>query len=102
MEKTIEQIIDEATARGTRHANPEWTKMALDAVYQVAKRMSEFTVNNVRWITDASPIKTHDRRAMGGIMRTAEKLGWVQRTSQSIRSKTGHGSPLQVWNSRVY
>ena len=102
MDQSIQQVTDQAIDRSYKNAENDWKIMALECVRQVCLRQQTFTMNDVRWLVNASPIKTHDNRAMGGVMRTASKLKWIIPTGQSIVSKVGHKSPLQIWKSLLY
>jgi hypothetical protein len=93
---------DKAINKGLDHADVQWREMALGCVLEIAKQRKEFTMNAVRHLVDQSPIKTHDKRAMGGVIKKARSLGWVKSTGQSIVSKVGHGVSLQIWQSLVY
>ena len=98
----IKAVTDEAIERGHSNANPEWKAMALECVKTICLQKETFTMNDVRWLVRTSPIKTHDNRAIGGVMKTAKSLGWIEPTGQSIVSKVGHKSLLQVWKSKIY
>lgn len=98
----IRRITDDAIDQGYRGADISWKDMALECVRMVCLKKERFTTNDVRWLIEASPIKTHDKRAMGGVMKHAQKIGWICRTGESIMSRVGHGVPLQVWRSRIY
>jgi hypothetical protein len=98
----IQRTTDEAIDRGHRNADDRWKTMALECVKVICLRQQEFTMNDVRWLVLNSRIKTQDNRAMGGVMKTAVKLGWIKPTGRSIVSKVGHKSPLQIWHSNLY
>ena len=97
----IRRLTDDALARGLEHSVAEWRMMALEALYSVARTKERFTVNDVRPIVDASPIKTHDKRAMGGVIAMGRKLGWIEATGEAIPSKVGHMVPIQIWKSKI-
>ncbi len=98
----IKQVTDEAIEKGYQNANDDWKNMAMECVRVICVQQPSFTMNDVRWLVEASPIKTQDNRAMGGVMRTAQKLGWVEPTGQTIISKVGHKSLLQIWRSKLF
>jgi hypothetical protein len=95
----IEQETRDAIERGYDHAKVEWRQMALECLYEVCLTMKTFTVNDFRDKVDASPIKTHDKRAMGGVINTARRLGWIEPTGDTIPSRVGHKTPMQIWRS---
>lgn len=102
---SYQQIVAETEAaveQGLDNANVEWRTKALEELHNIATRMQTFTVNDFRERVDQSGLVTHDKRAMGGVMRTGVKLGWIEKTGQSIPSRVGHLAPLQIWRSKVY
>lgn len=98
----IQEITDEAIDTSFEHSNRSWREMALECVKTVCLSKEFFTMNDVRKLVNLSDLKTHDNRAMGGIIKTARKLNWIEPTGQEIVSRVGHKSPLQVWKSTLY
>lgn len=98
----IQRETDQAISRGHKNADTTWKSMALECVKAICMKHEYFTMNEVRWLIKSSPIKTHDNRAVGGVMKTAKSLGWIEPSGQTIVSKVGHKSPLQVWKSKLY
>lgn len=98
----IARETEAAVNKGLDNANVRWREMAMRSLYEMCLERDVFTANDVRGRIERSPLKTHDRRAMGGIMRTGKKLGWMQKTGRSITSRVGHLSPLQIWESQLY
>jgi hypothetical protein len=35
-------------------------------------------------------------------MVTARRWGWIKGSGDEIRSRVGHGVPLQIWYSQIY
>lgn len=93
-EAGIEQSFD--------NAHNEWRSMALECLRVICTTRETFTVNDVRDLVKLSPLKTHDNRAMGGVMVTGRKNGWLLPTGQSIPSIVGHKVHIQVWKSLIY
>lgn len=98
----IHAVTNEAIDRGIDHAEQRWRNMADEALFFIAKNNHTFTVNDVRAITERSPIKTHDKRAMGGVIRRGMKNGWIKKTGEEIPSKQGHGVAIQIWESVIF
>ncbi len=98
----IQAATDAGINQGHKAADGTWKKMALECVKVICLEKETFTMNDVRWLIRMSPIKTHDNRAVGGIVKMAQKLNWIKPTGQSITSKVGHKSQLQVWKSNLY
>ena len=102
MNDDIQKITSEAIDKGYRGANLDWRDLALSCVREVCMHCETFTMNDVRPHIEALPIKTHDNRAVAGVVKTAEKLGWIRPTGRTITSRVGHKSPLIVWKSLIY
>lgn len=100
----LAQIDEEAKAairRGWDASKVGWRKQALIILLQTALSREVFTVNDFRDKIKESGITTHDNRAMGGLMVTARGWGWIKSSGDEIRSRVGHGVPLQVWKSNI-
>ncbi len=94
---------DEAVARVEEHADPEWKVRALDAINTCALSFPHFTTDAVWALLDGGP-ETHERRALGAVMRDAARRGWIEsteRTEQAARV-VAHQRPQRVWHSLIY
>jgi hypothetical protein len=91
---------DEALDKVQSHANPEWMAEALDAVERLAGIHEEFTTDAV-WAVVKS--KTSEPRAMGAVMRTATKRGFIAPTDlhRPSQRKASHRRPVRVWKSLI-
>lgn len=98
----IKAEVEAAVARGWDAADSEWRKMALLILCATALGTREFSVNDFRERLKAQPEKTHDNRAVGGLMKTAERWGWIENTGLTFPSKVGHKTPLTVWRSKIF
>lgn len=90
---------EEAVARVDRHAPPSWKEQALRAVWEVATEEFTFTTDDVWKRLGAPP----EPRALGPVMREAEKRGYCEQTDQwtlSIRASR-HRAPIRVWASKL-
>lgn len=94
-----------AVAQVASRTNPAWSRAVLDVVYELARTRAEFTTDDVWEALDAAPgvPHVHERRAMGAIMRSAQKSGWVAATDRFARSRRPvcHSKPVLVWRSTV-
>lgn len=88
--------------RSLENAHEQWRAMALRCLLEVCKSNEFFTVNDVRDVVKKSHLKTHDNRAMGGVMVTGRKEGWLAPTGRTIPSVVGHKVHIQVWKSLLY
>jgi hypothetical protein len=98
----MNRVTEEGIEKGFDNANEEWRAMALNCLYNLCLARETFTVNELRDIVKRSPLKTHDNRAMGGVMATGKKEGWLTPTGQTIPSVVGHKVHIQIWKSLLY
>lgn len=95
------QETDDAIQQGLDNADEEWKSLALQAVFDCCVEKDRFTADDIRFVLTDDQAKTHDRRAMGGIMKKAQKNGWCKATGVHIKSKFTHGHLHQVWESLI-
>lgn len=100
--ETLREIIDEAVDRGYKNANNLWKEKALECVEVVAKSKKTFTIDDVRDLMNQFPYETHDKRAWGGVIKKANKLNFIEPTGITMPNRTGHGTPMQIWRSKIY
>jgi hypothetical protein len=74
-----------------------WVEAALDAVKYVAETAREFTSDDL-WDHITQP---REPRALGAVMRNAQKLGYIKATDRWTPSERVecHGRPVRVWAS---
>ncbi len=104
-ERVYQQILTEtnkAIKRGYDHTKVQWRKMALGVIYELCMSKETFTANDFTNLIKANPIKTHDNRSIGGIIKMAVRLKWVAGTGQKEFSKAGHLSNIEIWKSLLY
>lgn len=97
-------IDDEKNAgieQGYMNAKAQWKATALEIVRRTAEHFAMFTVNDFRDELKKTGVKTHDNRAIAGIMRTAQAREWIKPSGETIRSRVGHGGPLIIWQSLI-
>ena len=95
------ELRDAALARVAAHADPDFMAAALAAVERVAATRDEFTTDHV-WV-EIGTAQTHERRAMGAVMRQAMRLKIVAPTTLFRPSDQAqcHGRPMRVWRRAV-
>ncbi len=100
---TIEQETNQAIDKGLENSNDEWRETTLENFKTFCIYKDKFTMNDFRdFNSNHCKVYTHDNRSMGGIVRTAIKNNWIEATGDSIISRVGHKSLLQVWKSLLY
>lgn len=104
------QHFPEATAEGIqraeKHADDEWFLFALAALLRTARRKKTLTADDVAetMANIPDPPTTHEKRAMGAVMKRGSILGWIEPTDLFIKTRRGnqHCCPKQVWRSLTY
>ena len=100
---TIKKETKQAIDRSYEGANGTWRKKTMENLMIFLKENETFTMNDFREFNSKNcEFETHDNRAMGGIMQTAKGLSWIKPTGQTIISRVGHKSLLQVWKSLLF
>lgn len=102
MLEQIEKEKKQAITRGWDASKSDWRTTALRILCETCLTLRKFTVNDFRNRIKESRVTTHDNRAMGGLMTTALRLGWIEASGDEVTSQVGHKSKLQVWDSKVY
>lgn len=84
-------------------ANEEWKAQARNALYYTAWTNEVLTVDAVSQ-NIPNGVKTHNYKALGGIMMGGKKEGWIEVTDRftpSTRS-TRHATPIRIWKSLIW
>ena len=89
------------------HAKAEWKRWVDGCIQDVARRMPEFTVDDVLQALEAlpNPPSTHRLCALGPRMVEVSKtLKYMKATERVQRSKreASHGNLLRVWESLIW
>lgn len=94
---------DEAIKRSYRNANLVWKEKTLQNLFDFCVQHETFSMNEFReYNKHMDPyIKTQDNRAMGGVVKEAQKRGWIKPTGNLTVSKVGHKVPIQIWESLI-
>lgn len=84
-------------------ADEDWMQAAMEAVERAARKYPLFTTDHV-WSELKTGCSTHERRAMGAVMRLAATAGVCRITDHTIKSGrvTCHRRPLRVWRSLYF
>ena len=86
---------------GTAHANPTWREAALAATMRLAGRRKQFTSHDVLQELANSNVKTHDLRAIGGVMQEARDLGIIASGGLVRRNDKHSRGATTLWESRL-
>lgn len=95
---TIDDLTNNAINRAASHANNAWVNEAIATVTILVRLGADFSTDDVWRILDEKGVTTHERRALGAIIRDFDKSGKI-RSISSKRStrKECHGRYVTVW-----
>lgn len=95
---------DAAIGRVEAGADPTWVERVLRVVGRVARSRAEFTTDDVWAALNGAGSAVREPRAMGAVLRQAQRLGWCTPTDRVVPSArvVSHGRAVRVWQSRVY
>lgn len=97
-----EAVRDEAIDRVARGMDPDWRNAAAAAVTMVALARDEFTTDDV-WDALREVDDAREPRALGAIMRQAQRQGLCVKTDRVVNSRRVecHARPVAVWRSLI-
>lgn len=92
---------DKGMAQAEENAHEAWKATAYATVRWLAKNRSAFTSEDVLKVMakDFPELTTHDTRALGPVMKRAQKAGVIQPTSDFVKGtrSSRHGAFIRVW-----
>ena len=88
-------------------ANEEWKKMAMKVIYDLCFEKKEFTANDFTERIRLSPVKTHDQRAIGAMIRKAasKNYKWIENTyklATRYDPNANLGAHVAIWKSLLF
>ena len=94
-------------AQADENADERWKRWVDGCIQDVARRLPEFTVDDVLAALEKlpNPPETHNLAALGPRMkRVAKELGYMTATQMTRRSKRAekNGNLHRVWKSNLY
>lgn len=100
--RRAQEARDEAIDRVERNADEYWILEALRAIYSLCRIRTTFTSDAIWAILEQRNVPgPHEPKALGAVMRTAQKRKWCSPTStysNSVRVEC-HRRPLRVWEA---
>ena len=95
-------LLDDALERVEGNADARWKDACVDTIHRLALEREDFTTDDV-WEAMDPEARTHERRAMGAMMRRAADRGWIRPTTlyKPTARPEAHGRPVRVWASRL-
>lgn len=93
----------EGMERSYSHATLEWKATALEAVFQAAIDLPEFTADDV-WARFPPGYDIDNGSALGHVMRQAKSYGWIAQTGRyaAALKPSMHCKHRPVWKSLLY
>ena len=96
----------EAVEASWAAADAEWKAIALQTVYDLARRRRTFIAEEVSEVmaTTHPHVRTREPRALGAVMRRAQADGIIEATGNYVttRRSTRNASPVRVWRSTLF
>jgi hypothetical protein len=106
IEEVCTAVTEEAIALVDAHAQPGWKTSALHAIETLASYQPDLTTDDVWHYLRAHDLAggTHEKRAMGAVMRAASAAGMIERTANHRESNRPecHKNPKRVWRSLLH
>ena len=99
----IDLARDVAIRQVDENANVSW-KDAAYAVGILLARQNETLISEEIMARIPQGFQTHEKRAMGAVMKRLQKGGFITPTDRFVKSPSpvGHGRPSRVWASQVF
>jgi hypothetical protein len=103
----VQERIAEGMAQCDSNADVRWKRITDAAILAVARRLPEFTVDDVYEELESipNPFSTHNPAALGPRMREVSKtMKYMTPTDRVQRSKRpiGHGNLHRLWRSEIF
>lgn len=96
---------DHAIGLVDEHAQPDWKTAVFTAIETLAHHQVDLTTDDIWHYLAMHDIttQTHEKRAMGAVMRAAAKAGLIEATGNFRESERSvcHRNPKRVWRSLV-
>jgi len=100
------ELTEQAIERADEHANPDWKKIFMQTLIDVAVSEESFTTDQVwRRLADNPHVpKTHERRAAGALVKRAVRANVISYSAATRPSERAHchGSILRVYESKIH
>ncbi len=103
-EHYAKRITRNAVNTAGQHADSKWWEAAMDIVHVLAEERDTFTVDDVAERLARRNVSTHDKRALGAVLRVASRRGGaIAATGEWTKSRRPetHQRPVMVWRSLI-
>lgn len=97
------QLRDRAVEQVDHHADQRWKRAALEATRRLATLLDEITTDEIWGVLDGLDVETHEPRAMGAVIQTASRRGWISKTGRVRQSERPecHARDIAIWKSNI-
>lgn len=89
---------DEAIEQADEAADEAWKRETLEALKGLATEVPSFRSDHI-WQRVRTP---REPRALAGVLRRAQKLGFIEPTGEFEPSVRRHAAPCRIWRSLLY
>lgn len=100
--KEVLEETEAAIARVDAAADKRWKERAKLELVRLATSMVTFSANDLTVAMDRTNEKTHEKRAIGPIMRWGAAENLIKKTGEFVPGIYGHCKPTPVWKSKIY
>lgn len=92
-------LADEAIAQAEDHADEAWLQAAKRVVWDLIKAGEPFSSDDCWARLDLLDVHTHEPRALGAVLRTAARHGWIVNSEMYVKSSraVNHSRPVPLW-----
>lgn len=80
-----------------RSATPEWVEHTLGVIRNLAETRDTLSAIDVKPLVD----ETYDLRAIGAVLVSAARRGWIEKGPYIDGGRERHGRPIVEWRSRL-
>lgn len=94
---------EEAIKRSYDNAKEPWKAAAIWELWSISLRKATLTADDVWLAMEGRPEKTDEPSALGGVMRKAQRLGFIRPTKEFIPTKLPQRHrDMRVWVSLIF
>lgn len=101
----LEAIKEDAIDQVEDNAHKLWLRDAFSVATAIAQCKRHFTTDDIWWHLEATLHfgSTHERRAMGAVMRRVKRERLARPTNEFVQSvrPVRHRGPIRVWQSYI-
>ncbi len=89
-------------AQAEAHADEEWKEACTIVIERLARTCQRFTTEDVRAELAGIPVSTHTLKAIGPLMKRAQRARLIEKDGIKMSGVSGNGRYICTWASLVY